>query len=447
MNESARVREIALAAIRGGSDPQLALEEILKTLDPPEQAGRLPARRDAPVSENRVLRNIMLGQVLDAGIEPFERFSSSAQALLREVDTIVDSAAPLSAEALRVCFRNLHTIKGNSRLLGLGELVAATHLAEQPYAELRGDAACAPERAELVAGLCSVRATIASYEKVYRLKVREVTRASGVRAEQALSELRGLLEAASDRAHAETLNSVQRVLRRAEAVPLDELVKESARMLPSLASELNRDAPVVECEGRGLLLTPGWAEVIRAVLAHAFRNALDHGLEPRDERIARGKRAAGCIHLRAECQGNDLRIRLADDGRGLWLSALRERIGSPDASDQRAADTVFEFGLSTAVRVSETSGRGVGMNAIREFVRQAGGEVRLSFTGEASGGCRPFELVLELPRCGGGGPVTERRLSRSAWGVHATKMFVLLARLVQIFAAGLQDRGRLAAYA
>jgi chemotaxis protein histidine kinase CheA len=61
------------------------------------------------------------------------------------------------------------------------------------------------------------------------------------------------------------------------------------------------------------------------------------------------------------------------------------------------AKTVFLSGVSTVTTLSQTSGRGVGMNAIRAFVCQRGGGVRIAFTAEASGGYRPFELIFELP--------------------------------------------------
>jgi len=368
------------------------VQQILVTL---RDVSLLKQLKETVAANGRELA--MLGQVLDAGIEPFERFSSSARALLGEVESLLGRAATPGAEVLKVCFRNMHTIKGNARLLGLGELVGVAHRAEQPYAEAGRDGAKLPDRAELAANIDPIRATIDDYEKVYQLKVGNVARASGVRAEQALHELRALLNNADSATPAQTLRGVERILSTAEAVPLDELVKESARMLPSLASELNKDAPSVTCEARGLLLTPAWAEIMRGVLAHAFRNALDHGLESREERGTSGKPASGKINLRVERLDKKLEIRMADDGQGLWLSALRERTSAADATDEEVADSVFLFGLSTAATVSETSGRGVGMSAIRSFVSQHGGQARIAFTGEASGGRRPFELIVELP--------------------------------------------------
>jgi chemotaxis protein histidine kinase CheA len=224
---------------------------------------------------------------------------------------------------------------------------------------------------------------------------------ASTRAEQALRDIqRALRDAQSGSpSPAQVLRSVERAIERAHAVPLGDVIKECARVLPSLARELHKAPPVVDCEIRGLLLTPAWAEVMRDVLSHAFRNALDHGLEPPAERELLGKPAHGRIRVRAERNESTIVVRLADDGRGLRLGALRDRTRILDATatDEDVASAVFVPGVSTATTVSGTSGRGVGMGAIRSFVEQHGGDVRLAFTGESRSDCRPFELVLRLP--------------------------------------------------
>jgi len=340
----------------------------------------------------------MLGQVLDAGIEPFQRFCASARTLLGQIDVALASPS-LGQEALEICFRNMHTVKGNARTLGLAELVDAAHLAEEAYAELRRDRTKTADRTQLAAGQLAIRSAIEGYEQVFRLKLGDVTRGSGARAEQTLREIRALVKDAltGTLAPAQSLRDLAGILTRAEAVPLAELVKGSARILPSLAGELGKAMPIVECEAEGLLLTPDWAEVMRNVLPHAFRNALDHGIEAPDARTACGKPAQGRIRLRVERLGSRIAIRFADDGRGLRLSVLRERAGATEASDEEVARTIFLSGVSTVTTLSQTSGRGVGMNAIRAFVCQRGGGVGIAFTGEGSGGYRPFELVFDLP--------------------------------------------------
>jgi two-component system chemotaxis sensor kinase CheA len=173
-------------------------------------------------------------------------------------------------------------------------------------------------------------------------------------------------------------------------------------MLPSLARQLGKAEPIVACDDGGARLAPAWAQVMRDVLVHAFRNSLDHGFEPPDQRQAHGKPAQGRISVHLDATDGGAVIRVADDGRGLPLGALRQRAQASDevtgaASDEEVASTIFISGVSTATRVSATSGRGVGMDAIRSFVQRAGGEVRVAFTAGGRDGYRPFELVFEVP--------------------------------------------------
>jgi chemotaxis protein histidine kinase CheA len=184
------------------------------------------------------------------------------------------------------------------------------------------------------------------------------------------------------------------------AVPLAQLVKDTSRMFPSLAKELRKSVPLVECHDQGMVLTHQWAEVVKEVLVHAFRNAMAHGIEPADERIARGKNPQGTLRMRAEHSENAIVVRLSDDGKGLAVDQLRQQTGRPEAPDEELAEALFSSGISTAKVVSRVAGRGVGMDLIRSSVRRLGGDATLAFTAEPVLGYRQFELVLSLPKDG-----------------------------------------------
>lgn len=337
----------------------------------------------------------MVGQILDAGFEPFERFCQATRGLLRESAALLCTQKPLTPETVELMFRNMHTVKGHARLLGLGQLVDTVHAAEEPYVELRDTPQPAPDRAKLSAAIETVLAAVDGYESVYRRKLGEAARGPDERLDRALAEIRAAVEGTPTAEQA--LRDVRCALEVADAVPLDQIVRETGRMIPSLARELNKVAPAVDCHAGGALLTPAWAQLMRDVLVHAFRNAVDHGLEPSAERQARGKPLEGRISVRMERTERGARIRVSDDGRGLRLAALRERADLAGASDEEVAGTIFRSGMTTSAALSSSSGRGVGMDAIRSFVRQQGGDARVAFTGETRQGCRPFELVLELP--------------------------------------------------
>jgi chemotaxis protein histidine kinase CheA len=235
------------------------------------------------------------------------------------------------------------------------------------------------------------------YEQTCERKLRPLTQTRDARLEQAASEIQALLVNSNSSPPAEVLLQIKSSLERLRALPLAALVKDTSRMFPSLAKELSKSVPLVECRDEGTLLNQQSAEVMREVLVHAFRNALDHGIETSDERSAQGKALQGTLHVRAERNESAIALRLFDDGRGLAVDQLRLRMGRADATDEELAEAVFSSGVSTASVVSQISGRGVGMELIRAAMRKLGGDARVAFTAPGAHGYRPFELLLSLP--------------------------------------------------
>jgi two-component system, chemotaxis family, sensor kinase CheA len=140
-----------------------------------------------------------------------------------------------------------------------------------------------------------------------------------------------------------------------------------------------------------------WAEAIREILVHAFRNSLAHGIEAAEERAALGKTPQGRLCMRAERNEQEILLRLSDDGKGLAVDQLRRQTGREAARDEELAEAIFDSGISTVKVVSQVAGRGVGMDLIRSSIRKLGGDARIAFTAQSAHGYRPFELVLSLP--------------------------------------------------
>ncbi|MDR3078312.1 MAG: chemotaxis protein CheW, partial [Planctomycetota bacterium] len=126
-------------------------------------------------------------------------------------------------------------------------------------------------------------------------------------------------------------------------------------------------------------------ENLSAALIHIIRNAVDHGIEPTDERRRAGKPERGSISISAVRTNSDIVIALGDDGKGFDLEAIRAKaVGmgkiAPDASltDEEAADLVFLPGLSTSKTITGLSGRGVGMEIVRDSINNLRGKVEIS---------------------------------------------------------------------
>ena len=144
---------------------------------------------------------------------------------------------------------------------------------------------------------------------------------------------------------------------------------------------------------------------LKNVFMHLLRNSVDHGLETADVRTAQGKPAAGAINIEVGMHGETVQITLSDDGRGLALQRIRGMAlekgwiaADQELSDEEIAEMIFRPGFSTADKVTEVSGRGVGMDAVRDFLRREHGSIALRFTDDHKGaGFRQFQTIVSLP--------------------------------------------------
>ncbi|HEX5658701.1 MAG TPA: response regulator, partial [Polyangiales bacterium] len=149
-------------------------------------------------------------------------------------------------------------------------------------------------------------------------------------------------------------------------------------------------------EGDQVELDRDLVQRLRDPLLHLVRNAVGHGLERTDERVRRGKPRAGTVKIRAELRGSLVELTVSDDGRGLDLAKIRDRarrMGLPEVGDDdELAAYVFVPGLSTENTVSEISGRGVGLDAVKRSIEALHGTVSIG-TRDGQG----VRFVLRLP--------------------------------------------------
>jgi two-component system chemotaxis sensor kinase CheA len=159
-------------------------------------------------------------------------------------------------------------------------------------------------------------------------------------------------------------------------LPVSTVFNSFPRAMRDLARQYSKDVELV-IEGGDTELDKKVLEEINDPLIHILRNAVDHGLEPAAERVKKGKPAAGTIHLAARQEGDHIVIEVSDDGAGIDPDKVRAaaiRKGYITASeakamtDREAQYLIFEAGFSTNAIITEISGRGVGMDVVREFV-------------------------------------------------------------------------------
>lgn len=168
-------------------------------------------------------------------------------------------------------------------------------------------------------------------------------------------------------------------------VPVETLFNQFPRVVRELARAQGKKVRLV-VDGGGVRIDKSMVETLYDPLMHMVRNGIDHGIEPPDDRELQGKPAQATIGLRAIQRNNRVTVEIADDGRGIDAEAVRARAvrnglvseeESRRLSTARIHDFLFDSGFSTAERVTETSGRGVGMDVARDAVTRLGGSIAI----------------------------------------------------------------------
>ncbi len=168
-------------------------------------------------------------------------------------------------------------------------------------------------------------------------------------------------------------------------IPLEATFGKMRRLVRDLARRFEKDVNI-EISGEQTEMDKNVIEEVSDPLVHIIRNAIDHGIEPAADREAAGKPRAGTIRLSAKHEGNEIWITIADDGRGLdrdrILAKAVERGLAGDQDGELTDDQIYRFifepAFSTAGSVSEISGRGVGMDVVRQNTEKLRGKIDLS---------------------------------------------------------------------
>ncbi len=228
-----------------------------------------------------------------------------------------------------------------------------------------------------------------------RMMAESITDIAGVQ-RALVRQVEGLGAAAS--AQARDLRRQQAELQALRSQALQSVDARLRHLLRQASREAGRDTELV-LDGGQVEIERGLLDRLLGPLEHLLRNAVVHGIEPPDERERCGKPRTGKVTLAASQAGNELRLTLSDDGRGIDAERIRERalavglLREPDAPDARAlAALIFAPGFSTASEVTALSGRGIGMDAVRVELQALGG--RIDVDSEPGRGCR---FTIRLP--------------------------------------------------
>lgn len=220
--------------------------------------------------------------------------------------------------------------------------------------------------------------------------------------------LQGLREISGAEHYRLSLESLERVCRQVRdqslelrMVPVEELFSRFPRMIRDLADKSGKEIQL-RMDGQETRLDRTIVERLAEPMIHLIRNSVDHGLETPDEREKAGKPRQGRIVLWAGHEGDRVALKIEDDGRGLNRQRIVEKgiakglvPANTSADDPRVVGLIFEPGFSTRDSVNELSGRGVGLDVVRDAVRALRGSVSVE-SEPGRGTCFTFRLPLTL---------------------------------------------------
>jgi two-component system chemotaxis sensor kinase CheA len=277
--------------------------------------------------------------------------------------------------------RIVHTIKGNAAVFGLERISGLCHQIEDQMAETRDLPTEGSMEILQNAWRTLTESVIApSSDKLSKVPL-PVPR-------EELNSLASSLRNIPDAKHlarqidAWKLEPIQ--------VPLRRLAEQATGMAKRLGKgevQVDVQAEMIRCDPKRW--APFWSDIV-----HVVRNAVDHGIESPDERAAAGKGKA-VIKFAAGWEGDDLVITISDNGRGIAFDDVREKakaLGIPCSTHEDLVAALFVDGVSTATSVTDMSGRGVGMSAVRSRVESMNGKILLG-SGEGGGTTWTFRFA------------------------------------------------------
>ena len=249
------------------------------------------------------------------------------------------------------------------------------------------------------------------------------------RVERVLADIAHELDHSSGRLDAVS-GELRQAVMRLRMVPVGGVLRKHHRTVRDLANKLGKKARVV-LAGEDTELDKLLVEALDEPLLHLVRNAVDHAIEPPEERVRAGKPPEGTVVIRAHQRGNQVVIEVEDDGKGIAPDLVRKKareknLVSPDEldamDDRDVLDLIFRPGFSTAQQVSDVSGRGVGMDVVRQtIVHRLKGTIDLrSRVGQGS----TFTLSLPLTLA-----ITQVLLARAGGEVFAVPLDAVVRTL------------------
>lgn len=331
--------------------------------------------------------------------EQFLQFLQAANHYLSQVENMAKSA--MNAGHIAESFRLLHTLEGEAGTFSLLEVRLASRRAQQvlePFKSKEGMTADAQMqfREALVETKKELDRFLEENSQLIQLPKEGVGRSVEIEVDQ-LNAFAAML-----RKNSSNQSIVDAFQDRFLKEKVEKRLTHFDGLVQNVAEKLGKKVKPLKITGGDMLIHPEPFMNLFASLVHVFRNAVDHGIEPPEERTWAEKEEAGQISIGFEQAGKNYRLTIQDDGQGIDPQSIRKKLGqthpqldTSKQTDDEVIQNIFLPGFSSREEIGEFSGRGVGMDAVREEVVKLGGSVKVY--SEAGKGTK---FVLEFPSAG-----------------------------------------------
>lgn len=366
----------------------------------------LRAAAEADAQARQVLHEI----VSMSPVAKYYDFMRSCWRYFNECVEILRSENPMESKQLDSLKRNLHTIKGNARTMGAVSLSRIVHEVEENIiGVIKDSTGDVLERTQTILyELDRIEVKLKEYEFISETKLGR----SKLQDEARIHTMRNTIDVLQDLyAEARPTGELQHIaaelfqqLIEQEYHTLTSLAATQVKAMTEMAVEIGKPAPTIHLSSdKEWALANTLIDHLAGALSHIHRNSLDHGFL--QTQIG---------HIQWHCEIDDdeetAEICILDNGLGVDLEALRkkhlEKLGTEAAakatniSDEELGSLIFESGFSTREKITELSGRGVGLSAVATIMRRIQGQALFEFTGPRrdNGTHRPFQLRLRFPK-------------------------------------------------